>query len=87
LSKTNFERKKNDGPLDALGGHHTLKLAGLLGNIASDVNITSVAWPSSENKALSQCGPFLGNPRRADRAPAGCAANSNVHGRFSRFQT
>src|ERR1700694_4771032 len=35
LSKTNFERKKNDGPLDALGGHHTRKLAGLLGNIGS----------------------------------------------------
>jgi hypothetical protein len=35
LSKTNSKRKKNDGPLDALGGHHTRKLAGLLGNIAS----------------------------------------------------
>jgi hypothetical protein len=36
LSKTNFERKKNDGPLDALGGHHTRKLAGLLAINAVD---------------------------------------------------
>jgi hypothetical protein len=50
LSKTNFERKKNDGPLDALGGHHTRKLAGLEGIIGSfrrHVDITSTGHSPS----------------------------------------
>src|SRR5258706_10249779 len=75
LSKTNFERKKNDGPLDALGGHHTRKLAGLEGNIGSHVNITS-AWRGHQKKKQLQPtfklflrGPNWGAPSRQSPCP------------------
>jgi hypothetical protein len=32
---TNFERKKKNGALDALRGHHTGRLAGILADIGS----------------------------------------------------
>jgi hypothetical protein len=40
---TNFERKKKNGALDALRGHRTGRLAGILADIGSDFKAESTA--------------------------------------------